>query len=312
MTYYLTLGRQKETNFLSSTMAIAQDVTQGNALKASKQVHADLFHGGPLAAKSFNHLLSLSGPSSTIAIQPMLIAKPVTQNDAGHGTQSLIYGKTEGRYYGDGSHYNLVKIEKKVSFSAFLGILEGIPVIGSAIGAIDFLGRLPLMLASYVRLKRASVAYINGNVDAKLENAKKVFAASIDFATHQYYLGGSALSIIPGLKPLTRLVQGIIFNGKAPSKLMQQQEVIPEKPVNPTRINIKQHRETATKYDKSQLPAPAAPPRREKYARLLQDADRLNDDAAMLQKKRIRARTFYTSSQLQEKVKSFKQQTKTT
>lgn len=272
MTYKLTLERQKESNFLSSTMAIAQDVNQGKAIKAGSKVHADLFHGGPFTAKGFKDLFSLKHPSSTIAIQHMLIAKPVTQNDKGRGIQSQVYCKTAGKYYADGTHYNLVRIENKLSFSAVLGILEGIPVIGSAIGAIDFLARLPFMLASYVRLKRTSVAYINGNENDKMQNAKKVFAASIDFATHQYYLGGSALSILPGLKPITRLIQGIIYNRKeAPSK--------------------------------------PAPMQQEKIDQEL-DADPLNDQAAKLQKKRIRERSHVSNSRFYERVKSFKPQTK--
>jgi hypothetical protein len=304
MTYNLKIGNQKEATFLFSVDNIADDVSQGRVLNACRKIHADLFHGDPSTAKSFNHLFSLSDPSSKIDVQEIRTSKPAG-NKHSLTKLSRVLGekKIPTAYQSNRKFYNLVKIENKISFSAVLGILEGIPIIGSVIGAIHFLVRRHLIIASYNHLRQASVAYIkNENGTAELENAQKVYAAMIDFATHLYYLGGSALSIIPGRKPLTRLVQGIIYNRRTPAQPqpMSQKNIDQEltETINTSISNIKQHREKTVKYRKSELPVPppCLLPRFPKQKDLI-------EKIAPLQKKQIRARNHKHNLELQQKTK---------
>ena len=102
-------------------------------------------------------------------------------------------------------------------------------MIGSAIAAINTLYHFFGMLSSYSTLKKA-VKYLNAtersdfNVGrgASCVATEKVFAATIDYTVHQNLLVGSLLSLIPLLKPIVRIAQGIIFNVKMSSVPSQE------------------------------------------------------------------------------------------
>jgi hypothetical protein len=103
-----------------------------------------------------------------------------------------------------------------------MGFVEGIPIIGSAIAALKTIYHLFGMLSSYSTLKKA-VKKLNAtersdyNVGrgASCHYTKKVFEAAIDYTVHQNHLVGSLLSLIPFVKPITRIAQRVIFNVQA-------------------------------------------------------------------------------------------------
>lgn len=191
MSFNLVYGKQQQSNFLDAGEALAVDVGQGKFFDISRKLNNAFFGGGVFAPKSFTSLSSVNIP-----VNPTYIAH-----------------ETDGHSY--------ITIGKKISFSAVIGFVEGIPVIGSAIAAIKTIYHLFGMLSSYSTLKKA-VKNLNNtersdfNVGrgASCVATEKVFAAAIDYTVHQNNLIGSLLSLIPLVKPIIRLSQGTIFNFK--------------------------------------------------------------------------------------------------
>ena len=115
-------------------------------------------------------------------------------------------------WFEDGNYHNIVAIEKKASFSAVLGILEGIPVIGTVIAFFNGIRHLIGMNGSAKRLNEAATALLemkkkNADHEAILEKTKTVFKEAMDYTIHRNYVTGSALSLVPFLKPIVRLFQ---------------------------------------------------------------------------------------------------------
>ena len=198
MALNLVYGKQQESNFLDAGEAIAEDVAQGKFFEISKKLNNAFFDGGVFTPKSFASLASINIPKNPT-----------------HRSYELELDIDD--------HYHCyITIGKKTSFSAVMGFVEGIPVIGSAIAALKTIYHLFGMLSSYTTLKKA-VKELNDtersdyNIGrgASCHYTKKVFEAAIDYTVHQNHLIGSLMSLIPFVKPITRIAQGVIFNAQA-------------------------------------------------------------------------------------------------
>jgi hypothetical protein len=192
-------NRQVERRFLDATIDIAQDVAISQTTQVSSKMNKALFHGGPLAPKSFEHLLTIYDPSS----------------DAWPTTFPIIHWIPKvGWKKNPGERYGIVSIEKKIAFSAILGYLEGIPGIGTVIALIHLVAHLIGMAVSYVRLKQASQELNRASNSSIFIKSQKVYTQAIHYTRHRNYLVGSALSLIPFVKPIVRLAQGILYHQK--------------------------------------------------------------------------------------------------
>lgn len=188
MSLNLVYGKQLQSNFLDAGEDIAKDVEQGKIFDTSKKLNHAFFGGGVFAPKSFAVMLSEDIPKKPCYIE-----------------------RTRDHSY--------ITIQLSRSLSAKMGLIEGIPLIGSAIAAIKILYHLFGMLSSYSSLKRA-VKHLNEterndfNVGrgASCVFTSKVFAKAIKYTVHQNHLVGSLLSLIPFVKPIIRITQGVIFN----------------------------------------------------------------------------------------------------
>lgn len=192
MSLNLIYGKQLQSNFLDAGEVLAKDVAQGRLFDISKKLNNAFFDGEVFTPKSFTSLASVNIPNNPALTEVEL----------------------------DGQSY--ITIRKQISFSAVMGFVEGIPVIGSAIAAIKTIYHLFGMLSSYSSLKRAvknlnetERSDINVGRGASCVATEKVFAAAIDYTVHQNHLVGSLLSLIPLVKPIIRITQGAIFNVKA-------------------------------------------------------------------------------------------------
>lgn len=193
MSLNLIYGKQRHFDFLDAGEIIAKDVSQGKFFEISKKINHVFFEGGIFDPKSFESLFSIYIPERTTCV----IYEP------------------------NGHSYIIIK--KKTSYSAVMGFVEGIPIVGSPIAAINTIYHLFGMLSSRSTLKKAvknlnSIERTDYNVrrGASSYYTEKVFAAAIDCTVHPNYLVGSLLSIIPLVKPIVRLAQGVIYNVRRP------------------------------------------------------------------------------------------------
>lgn len=189
MSLNLVYGKQLESNYLDAGDAIVKEMNQGSCFRVSKMINESLFGGGPLAPKEFLQILTIDIPK------------------APYYHHQIIEDKT------------FITIEKVISTDAVIGYLEGIPVIGSAIAAINAVGHLFGLLFSYLTLKNAVKAHakterndFNVGRGACLKTTNRVFTAAVAYTNHQNQLVGSLLSLIPFVKPIVRIAQGTIYN----------------------------------------------------------------------------------------------------
>lgn len=195
MPFNLVYGKQLDSHYLDAGAAIALDVTEGKFLGVSEKINNAFFGGGALTPKSFTQLTSLEIPDV-----------PAVRDNF----------PEEQRY---------ITIKSQISFSAVMGYVESIPLIGSAIAIINSHFQLFAMLSSYTTLKR-NVTILNDTLRNSPTNPSDmtyktslVVAASIDYTVHQNHLIGSLLSIIPLVKPMMRVAQGILFHTKVSNLL---------------------------------------------------------------------------------------------
>jgi hypothetical protein len=178
MSYPLSMTGE---HFLKTGAIIARDTIDSGPEKMSNTLNRALFNGGALAPKSFKQLFSFNDPCSKV-----LTLLPES--------------------------YEIVLVEEKMSFSAFLGYLEAIPFLGTVFALIHLIVRLFFLAASYNSLKSVSKEMLASEENADSpEKIKKVFEHAIDYTFHRNYLIGSALSLVPFMKPLTRFIQGMIY-----------------------------------------------------------------------------------------------------
>lgn len=210
MSYDLSIGKQVENRFFQAGAAIARDVENGQFDQVRNKLNAALFQGGPSTPKNFKQLISISDPSSEVITHRKVTVKqnPETNN-----------------WERDGRLFYLFEIEKKISFSAVMGVLEGIPVIGSAIAIIMTIGHLISMSYARTNLQSASENLIQDPSNDVSYKTREVFAHALKYTMHRNYLIGSLLSIVPLLKPIVRLIQGIMSHQRAQQQYEHQHVV---------------------------------------------------------------------------------------
>jgi hypothetical protein len=103
-----------------------------------------------------------------------------------------------------------VEIKPKKSLSLCLGFVEGVPVIGSAIAIIKSIYHGCEMIAATKRLKRAEWC-LRSLGNAELTRLNNVFTAAVDCTVHWNQFVSSVISIVPLLKPILRLAQGVSY-----------------------------------------------------------------------------------------------------
>lgn len=198
MSFSLVYGRQSENTFFDSCQAIAKDVENGSPLKISKKINDVFFGGSALAPKSFEALFSsdIPGePGGTFTDQ-----------------RNITYITISRQTYRDTPHSANVGIADGMPV---VGILEGIPVIGSAIAAVKALYHLFGMLNSYSKLRSAVKELKSAdknNHTAYFPKTTRVFKQAVAYTAHQNHLVASLLGLVPLVKPIVRLAQGIIYN----------------------------------------------------------------------------------------------------
>jgi len=184
----ITYGNFLESNYLDAGEMIAQDVGNRKFCSVSKKINRAFFGGGPFSPKSCCQIISAAVPK-----KPGFI---VRQNN-----QSYVTIKPEVSCCG-----------------CFCTFLETIPILGSALAALNILSHFFGMLSSYGKLKKA-VADLNAtprtayNLDrgASSHYTHAVFTQAVSYTVEQNRLYGSLLALIPFLKPTVRLGQRIIY-----------------------------------------------------------------------------------------------------
>jgi hypothetical protein len=103
------------------------------------------------------------------------------------------------------------EIQKSFSWSALLGYVEAIPGIGTAVAVINALGHaLGYYLANQELQALGETEDLEGDINnISAPTARNAFRPAVDCAIHYNHMIGSLLSIVPLLKPLVRLGQGI-------------------------------------------------------------------------------------------------------
>jgi hypothetical protein len=194
MLYDLKTGKQMDSHFIHGAEQIACGLKYYSVNSISDDLNKMFFDGGPSQIRQFGKLFSISHVSSQARLQKVPHVKQIP------GTTQWIP---------DGSFHHTVKIEKKASLSAFLGVIEGIPLIGKVVAVLTSLGHLIGMGASYICLKRAASRLLNAPKDKEivLKRAASVFKHAMDYTIHRNYLTGSLLSLIFLAKPIKRLLQ---------------------------------------------------------------------------------------------------------
>lgn len=188
-------GDNLESVFLQAGETIAKDVEKGKYFEVSKKINQSFFGGGQFAPKSMKTLASVNIPDYHIRVVDCTKKKcPV---------------------------YAYVKIRKKISLSAVLGWVEGIPLIGSAIAIFKSFYHIYHSISYGLELKNL-VKKLND--EKKKENhpanksemifhlTVKIFSAANQFTVNQNQLGASFLSIIPLVKPIARILQTASFH----------------------------------------------------------------------------------------------------
>jgi hypothetical protein len=182
----ITYGFQAEADYFTAGESIAQSVQRGKFWQVSRGINRAFFGGGALKPKRFSTLFSFHKPVAPTCT--------VLQDEV-----------------------RVVEIRKKYSVSKVIGYFEGIPFIDPLIAAVNCVAHAIGMIHSYARLRKA-VKALNAVTNEKIhETAAKtdaVFTAAVKFTIHQNRMVGSLLSLIPLLKPITRLAQGAIFHIK--------------------------------------------------------------------------------------------------
>lgn len=177
-------GAQLEVNFRAAGESLAHSVENGRFWEISKLINRSFFGGGVLSPKRFSHIAT--------------IKKPI---------------KPKATYIDDEGQAPLARIGKRASYSAVAGYIECIPSIGPMFAIVNAMFHTAGMFHSYSKLKNAvqELHAEDGDLTAK---TYAVFKASVNFTMHQNHLVGSLLSLVPLLKPITRLGQGIIYHIK--------------------------------------------------------------------------------------------------
>lgn len=178
MSYSLVYGRNPRDNCITVGSLITSDVQYQRYPELSAKINEKFFDGGMFAPKSFLSLFSLEIPE---------IDKKQHEDEKGQ------------------SYFN---IGKRISVGAVIGIIESIPVIGSAIAVLTTLGHLIGMLHAYASLDKI---VIEKNRDNSVVNYQDVLEHAIAFTVQQNQLVASLLSLIPLIKPIVRLAQGILY-----------------------------------------------------------------------------------------------------
>lgn len=192
MSYNLSIGQHVENRFLTAGNRIARDVQNGHLHQVIDKLNTALFQGGPSAPKNFQQLLSISNVSSDVIT---------------HRKQMNAQNRETHAWENNGHGYNLFEIQTKISFSAVMGILEGIPVIGSAIAIIMAIGHYIAMKDAQVGLQRASEELLHIGGSDLAQKTREVVSHALKYTMHCNYLNSSLLSIIPLVKPIMRVLQ---------------------------------------------------------------------------------------------------------
>lgn len=172
-------GWCNKNNYVNAVYEIAEYFKRGNTSSIVDKINYAFFEGGVFDPKSFSALTSTGMPSGLI--------------NERSGPSCSIRREVE-----------FTKIE---SFSAVLGYVEAIPVIGSALAVIGVIGHLFGMWSAHESLDRAVQQLKNDD-----QSLRDVFGAAVDYTVHYNHLMGSLVSIIPFAKPCIRLVQGALYH----------------------------------------------------------------------------------------------------
>lgn len=167
--------------FYGEAQLFAVYVSQGRTSEVTETINKAFFDGGNFAPKSLKSLFSTDVPDYL----------------------NFKFNKSWPSYE--------VTIKKTKSSGAQLGIVQGIPLIGSCLAAIACVGHLFRMVCFYLELRDISKKFVahssfNGWEHEKLE----IMVAAMAFTIEKNQLIASLLSIPPLVKPIVRLAQAIL------------------------------------------------------------------------------------------------------
>lgn len=185
----ITYGTCTEANYLQAGDLIVQDIEKEEYGAIVYRINNTFFEGGNFDPKSLSTLASILIPIPPLSTMVM-----------------------------PGGIRN-VRIGTQISISAILGYVECIPVIGSVLAVIFALGHLYCMVSSYNALKQAAERFktieksdFNIRRGACTAAMDDVFTAAVAVTVYRNHIIGSALAIIPLLKPAIRIYQWASYN----------------------------------------------------------------------------------------------------
>lgn len=177
----LNYGLYSDENFALIAHEIANTIavsSHNGAEHITRIINNNFFGGQALSPKSFGNILSINSP---------IIWYPIR---------------------------NYVKIDSEPNFFNTIGYIEGIPYLGSFIAILMSFGHLVEMNLARRDLRNAvsSLNYTNPNDESYRDKVKAVVENALYYTTEKNALVGSLLAIIPFVKPIVRIGQGISYH----------------------------------------------------------------------------------------------------
>lgn len=180
--FQLGYGKLDLSDFYDQAVLFGDYVSQGRTSEVTDAINNAFFDGGNFAPKSLNSLFSTTVPDYlNLKLYPH---KPRPANE--------------------------IIVEKTKSTGAQLGIVQGIPLIGSCLAVIASIGHLFRTVYFYFELRDASKKYEASFIGYDHEK-KEIMEKAMAYTIEQNLLIASLLSIPPLLKPIVRLAQAILY-----------------------------------------------------------------------------------------------------
>ncbi|MBA3958470.1 MAG: hypothetical protein H0X51_08800 [Parachlamydiaceae bacterium] len=189
---YTTIGygSREQADYSSFCGAIATCISQKDYAKVEKDINRAFFKGEAFQAKSFTQIFSITVPTCSKGTSP--------------------------------DNHSYVEIKGRYSFTGVLGFLEGIPILGSAIAVILCIGHCFGLMEASSNLETAVKHYgqiTSDKISRGIENTEEndrvmhqIFENAVAYTVHQNRLISSIISLIPFVKPATRIAQGIAYH----------------------------------------------------------------------------------------------------
>ncbi|MBA3958469.1 MAG: hypothetical protein H0X51_08795 [Parachlamydiaceae bacterium] len=186
----ITYGENSAYSYLKFVETVGKKMESSECGAVSEYVNGAFFRL-PMESKPFSELASLTIPTPPFK---MLL--------------NGINGKIE--------------IGQKTYLRGVVGFAEGIPVIGTAIAIINGLAHWYQMVKERSALEKAIKTFNASpknndyavDITLRFTSANAVFYHAIAHTVHANQLFGSVLGLVPFVKPIARLAQGILFNYK--------------------------------------------------------------------------------------------------